>query len=897
LAEPIASPPPSASEIEVSELAQQSPLSMEERKRVLSTGRLKLTLTAFVVTVLLALSGMIFSGVTRIFDWLTPSIQQDLVRKTRRGAVELAQTAQLGMVVGDAQMIAGALSDYTQDHDVVGLKVLDTDGKTLFEHGRYETQIAQLLASPPGATHELGSHYGSWMPSEIEGALVGRVAVLVSKARLEAGLELRREILFVAAGGCLVALLACLAFVSMYIGPILRLTADAFVRLERTTESALAAARMKSQFLANMSHEIRTPMNGIIGVLDLLNRTTLNPKQQRYAQTIESSARGLLTIINDVLDFSKLEAGKYEVRVDDFEVSQLVQEVAELLSPKAHAKHLELVVRIDRDVPEMLRADSDRVKQVLMNLVGNAVKFTDHGYVELHVSLDPPGANGAQLRFSVKDSGQGIRPEDQVQLFGVFSQVDGSLTRKHGGTGLGLAISKRLAEAMGGAIGVESTYGQGSTFWFTVRVTPSQTLTHPALPRPEAAILLVTRLPVQREALRELIERWGMACTAVERAEDASEQVVTQAGGFTAAVIDGGFEGSDPASSTLFDLCAAEGLPVIRLLSTTQIADERTGESLQSVLCKPVRASELYNGLVALLDGGVISTRKNVQEVNAQASWRPGRGRVLVVDDNEINRLVAVELLSELGYDTDTASNGLEAVARVKAETYGVILMDCQMPELDGFGATAQIRQLPGPMAKVPIIALTAHAMADDRDRVLRGGMDDYATKPIRARVLERLLRRWITSTSEPIPTTSQVPRENSPAADKVPNGAAAPNLRLVRVAPGAEGGEGPELDPSLPRSARAIELFLKTVPELIEALTSAVNVGDAPQVKQLAHKLKGNCLSLGATRMAASCHAVELAALDGRIDVEANARIPAQLAVVAPLLSQLQQRRPSNDA
>jgi len=889
----------------------QSLLSVEERARILSAARLKFTLTVFVVAVVLALSGMIFAGVTRIFDWLTPSIRQDLEHKTRRGAVELAQTAQLGIVVDDPRMIATAVSDYTKDSDVVGLYVLDARGKKLFAQGQFnDSHLTQLFRRARARTHQIDDLYAAWMPSEIEGAEVGRVAVLVSRARLEAGFQLRSEILLVSASGCLFALLACLLFVNMYIGPILRVTGEALVRLERTTEAALAAARLKSQFLANMSHEIRTPMNGIIGVLDLLNRTPLNAKQLRYAQTIESSARGLLTIINDVLDFSKLEAGKYELVIDDFDVGQLVQEVAELLSPKAHAKQLELVVRIEPQVPQAVRGDLDRVKQVLMNLVGNAIKFTEQGHVELRVAVDSTTSDGAKLRFSVADTGPGIRAHDQTQLFGMFSQVDGSSTRKYGGTGLGLAISKRLAEAMGGEVGLESEYGKGSQFWFTIQSQPAQTLNPRELTPREAAILLVTKSEVQRDALRELIERWGMACIPARSAEDASELVVSRAGGFTAAVIDGVFEASNPASATLFDLCTAEGLPVIRLLSTTQMADERSASGGQSVLCKPVRASELYNGLVALLDGGVVSTRKHAPEVSQQPTeWQQGRGRVLVVDDNEINRLVAVELLTELGYDTDTACNGLEAVERAKNNSYGAILMDCQMPELDGFGATEQIRKLPGPIAKVPIIALTAHAMADDRDRVLRGGMDDYATKPIRARVLERILRRWISepeagpkddsgsarpaeSQNNNATTTATAPRPAPSRPAQKPAQAASQRPNETAFA----GSDEAILDETLPRSERAVELFLKTVPELITALTQAVDGENTAEVKRLAHKLKGNCLSLGATRMAAACHAVERAALEGRIDKDNYARLPNHFAEVTPLLNQLRNPRPTND-
>ena len=863
-------------------------LSVEERARVLSATRIRFTLTLFVVAVLLGLSALIFSGVTRIFDWLTPSIRQDLSHKALHGALELAQTAQLGMVVNDAEVVKRASEEYGRDPDVVGLVIVGSEGKPLYVKGKFESALSGLYARDPNHVYDLGTAYGSWSASRIEGADVGRVAVLVSKARLDAGMNLRREVLWAAAIGCCVALLACLVFVSLYIGPILRMTGATFERLEKTTEAALAAARLKSQFLANMSHEIRTPMNGIIGVVELLSRTQLNAKQQRYTQTVETSARGLLTIINDVLDFSKLEAGKYEIRFDDLDVTQLVQEATKLLSPKAHAKHLELVARCDADVPERVRGDVDRVKQVLINLLGNAVKFTERGHVELHVSIASRDDTHTRLRFAVRDTGAGIRGEDRGKLFSMFSQVDGSLTRKYGGTGLGLAISKRIVEAMGGEIGVDSEVGKGSEFWFTALFGRAERMSEVIdMPPREATVLLVTELEPQRRMLSELMSRWGMRCVIADDAESARESLLNQSGEFTVVVIDTGVDSAAPAYTELMDLCIVEGLAMIRLLSTTQVASDAAVPELQTFLWKPVRASELYNGILHALDGREPETRGWVHG-SILSVPAGGHGRVLVVDDNEINRIVAVELVTELGYRADTACDGREAVEKVKNGKYHVVLMDCQMPEVDGFQATAMIRALPGEKAKTPIIALTAHAMVDDRDRVMRAGMDDYASKPVRGRVLAALLKRWVpaNATVSVPPLRSATPEALQRALSQAP----APD------APYMDFDAAPLLDPTLPRSQRTVELFLNTVPELVRALQHAVDAADTQQVKQLSHKLKGNCLSLGANRMAAACHALEAAALQGRIDAPANRRIAPQLSLVTPLLQQLLAPGPSND-
>jgi signal transduction histidine kinase/CheY-like chemotaxis protein len=869
-------------------------VSADARARILSAARLKLTLAAFMAAILLGLSALMFSGVDRIFGWLTPSISNDLRHKAQHGAQELVQSTQLGLVTADARAVSDAVGEYKEDSDVTGLLIATHENaQVLYSKSDVARPELDLLFSKErGRVHDLGQHFGTWMSSEIEGAPVGRVAVLVSKARLDAGEQLRREVLRLAALGCFVALVASLIFVSMYIGPILRVTGQTFVRLERTTEAALAAARSKSQFLANMSHEIRTPMNGIIGVLDLLNRTPLSPKQLRYTQTIDSSARSLLTIINDILDFSKLEAGKYEVRQDDFEVTQLVQDATELLSPKAHAKGLELVVRSAEDVPEFVRGDSDRLKQVIINLLGNAIKFTEQGHIELRVSVDSLTPAQIVLRFMIVDTGVGIRPEDQARLFGVFSQVDGSLTRKYGGTGLGLAISKRIAEAMGGECGVDSELGKGSTFWFTAKVghATTQPTRRQRDGRVTAKVLLASTSEAQRSALSELMQRWGMHCQVAASSTQACEFVISNER-FDLVVMDGGLQAGDPQSPDLGELCLVEDLPVIRLLATTEVAGE-AGSASQAFLWKPVRASELYNSIVALSSGKQAALRSREQEAATAEAISGSNGRVLVVDDNEVNRLVACELLFELGFESDVACNGQEAFDKVSAQHFDVVLMDCQMPIVDGFQATAMIRQLAEPKASVPIIALTAHAMADDRDRVLRGGMDDYATKPIRGRVLAGLLLRWLPNSKaqksmEPR-ALSAVPaaRMSLAAAARVTTPVPDANVALDEVL----------LDPTLPRSPRVVELFLQTVPELVKTLAAAVQANDSLSVKQLAHKLKGNCLSLGANRMAAACTKLEQAAVAGSIDHAAHGRIAPELAAVTPLLTQALQSQPDND-
>jgi signal transduction histidine kinase/DNA-binding response OmpR family regulator/HPt (histidine-containing phosphotransfer) domain-containing protein len=862
-------------------------LSEHERKRVLSATRLKLTLTAFVVTILLALSVVFFLGVSQIFGWLTPSIRADLQHKAQRGAIELSESAQLGIVVRQTANIAETAKDYVIDHDVVAITAEDGHGVPLFTHGRAAPRLRNVFAREPKIAHDMGDAYAAWAPSMIEGVAVGRIGLMVSKARLEAGMALRRQILVTAGVGCLVAIGLCLLFVSMYIGPILVVTEQAFVRLEHTTTAALTAARLKSQFLANMSHEIRTPMNGIIGVLDLIHRTDLNGKQQRYLQIIESSARGLLTIINDILDFSKLEAGKYELRADEVELRQVLQEAAELLSPKAHEKGIELVTRVDPAVPHIVVSDHDRIKQVLNNLLGNAIKFTEHGHVEVRVTVDERREAEFVLRFAVVDTGPGISREDQARLFGVFSQVDGSLTRKYGGTGLGLAISKQLAVAMGGTIGVESEPNRGSTFWFTIAARALEWATPELASRP-ARVLVACPGAAQSEHVRELLERWGMTCTLVRDVRSAAQTILDQGGGFDVVVLDGKLEQQARESAGLLDLCLGEALPVVHLLSTAQIA-QASPDIHRNHLLKPLRASELYNGLINVLDGGSVQQRGRVSTgAPKRNEVQPARGVVLVVDDNEINRVVACDLLHALGYPSDIACNGLEAVEKIRMNTYAAVLMDCQMPELDGYEAARRIRALPEPICKVPLIALTAHALAGDRDRVLSAGMDDYTTKTVRARTLEQVLRRWDATNGPPRPSGRPLSRapanENAvPMPQQASEALRAAHASLLPPDLSAV----PDIDPTLPRSPAVIELFLKSVPELMVSLAEAMEREDVPNIQRLAHKLKGNCLSLGANKLAAAAHAIEAAAALGQVHHEAHAMLPAIYDVVSAKLAQ----------
>jgi signal transduction histidine kinase/DNA-binding response OmpR family regulator len=606
---------------------------------------------------------------------------------------------------------------------------------------------------------------------------------------------------------------------------------DAMERLEITTQRALDADRMKGEFLANMSHEIRTPMNGVLGVVKLMQGQALDGKLWRYVDTIDASANALLTIINDILDFSKLEAGKYTIQSVPFQPKNVLQEVAELLASRAYDKGIELVYRADRSLPAYVIGDPDRLKQVLTNLMGNAIKFTDKGEVFVNMTVASRTDDQLVLEIAVRDTGIGIEAKDLPKLYEVFSQVDGSSDRKHGGTGLGLAISKRLLKMMGGDIRVESKPGVGSVFSFTVTVGLDERgnlqSSAPAPAGPKR--VLVLEASRWQELIVEHLQAWGMDHVVVSDGFLVMahlQQGLRENKKFDALVI-----GSDQAGGSVPELVKAvradpffRSLPIV-LLATLRGASMGSAErEAVAKLQKPIRFSELYNCLVNSASGYM---RQVAAAALPPVIQRLSQQRVLVVDDNDVNQFVAAEQLEGLGYRVDTAANGLEAVERVKRGGLSAVLMDCQMPVMDGYAATREIRKWEteqGVARRIPIIALTAHALAGERERVLNAGMDDYLSKPCRASALEKLLRIYVI--------------EEDPAT--VAGSAASDDADLDLV-----------LAQDIKRSEKLVKLFLSRAPEQLETLKQALASGRAPDVRAHAHKLKGSCLALGAGLMA----------------------------------------------
>jgi PAS domain S-box-containing protein len=526
---------------------------------------------------------------------------------------------------------------------------------------------------------------------------------------------------------------------------------EAKAELERARDHALEASLLKSHFLANVSHEIRTPMNGVLGMTELLLGTSLDARQREYAETVRTSGDALLAILNEILDLSKIEAGHLELESIDFDVAAVVEDVAELFAGQAQAKGLELVISIADDVPAAVRGDPGRLRQVLSNLLGNAVKFTATGLVMVSARAEHAAGNGTTLRLQVDDTGIGIEADEAVRIFEPFAQADSTTTRKYGGTGLGLTITRQLVELMGGRCGVDSEVGVGSSFWCTLAL-PASRSDVPVRPRPTdnslggTDVLVVDDSSANRVVLEGYLRGWGMDVMATGSgvaAIDAAKRAAAAGRPFALALID-------------MHMPAMNGLEVARALSadpatagTSTVLLTSSGEGgevgplgpadIAAQLTKPVRRDRLHRCVGDVIVAG--RARATAPPAEAQV---PRRGLVLLAEDNLINQKVAVAMLESGGYRVDVVADGMHAVTAVRARDYDVVLMDCHMPQMDGFQAATAIRADEGERRRAPIIALTAGAMQEDREHCLAAGMDDHLAKPVKKDDLLAAVARWV---------------------------------------------------------------------------------------------------------------------------------------------------------
>jgi signal transduction histidine kinase/CheY-like chemotaxis protein len=633
--------------------------------------------------------------------------------------------------------------------------------------------------------------------------------------------------------------------------------------LETAHDEAVAMSKTKGEFLARMSHEIRTPMNGVLGMTELLRDTVLDSKQQRFAETIHESAESLLHIINDILDFSKIEAGKLRLELIDVDLRVLLEETVEGLAGHAHRKGLELINSVPPDLHTSVQADPVRIRQVLTNLVGNAIKFTERGEVAVRLTATKVDTERSGFLFEVTDTGIGIRPEKQAAIFDSFTQEDGTTTRLYGGTGLGLAISEQIVDLMGGVLTVESQPGEGSTFSFTLDLKTVLEISQVSSAQPQyvagARVLIVDDNKTNGEILEHQLRSWRAHTGIAESAEQALvilEAAAASGVPYDLAILDMHMPNTDGLELAQ-EIRANSDLAPLRMVILSSVATPVSEDALRQLdiagqLTKPIHQSQLYDSLVAVMGGHkVVQSHPQLKAATVKAL----SGRVLLAEDNPVNQAVAIGMLESLGLAVDVATNGQEAVEKVTSEHYDVVLMDCQMPVMDGFKATETIRskETEAQSLRTPIIAVTANALKGDRDLCLAAGMNEYLTKPFTSEQLHSVLGPFLAASNAAPPSRSKAQTAEHGSIDALREPESPIDSSVLAVLSRLQQPGAPDI------VQKVVKIYLESSRGLKDKLAVAIDTANAALVRENAHALKSSSANVGATGLAHLCKRLEL--------------------------------------
>jgi two-component system sensor histidine kinase/response regulator len=791
------------------------------------------------------------------------SDQRELAARTLTQAKITASITAGAVTFDDVSGALKSLEALRSDAEVISAKIQRTDGSVLAQIDFHRTTGSHpLLVRTPISL----------------GEPIGSVTLQASSASIEAKLQRNAAILLAVLAGAMFVALISAAFLQRIVSKPYSDLARTKGELERALLAAQAGARAKSEFLANMSHEIRTPMNGVIGMLDLVEVAQLPPEPRSMIETARSAADALMTIINDVLDFSKIDAGKLVLESIPVDLRALTEEVSTLFTQQARAKGVEVTCAIHNDVPARVGADPTRLRQILANLVGNAVKFTERG--EVFIGVQCARARGSRERavihFIVSDTGIGMSDEARTRLFQAFTQADGSTTRRFGGTGLGLAITRRLVDAMRGKIRVKSASGAGTTF----SVSLPMRILEQQVPRDTPILkgmraLIVDDNPTNRCVLEHYLEQDGIAFQSVSSGAEglqALREASSSGKRFDAVVLDyqmPGMDGVGFLTALREDALIAD----TRCMMLSSLGDRTEAAAALDVpiwLSKPVRRAELRSALETLRSPIATITASHTRRDDSALVF-PGAS-VLVVEDNEVNQKVSVRMLRAFGIEAQLACDGAQAVAAVRERPFDLVFMDCQMPVMDGYEATATIRGF----SSLPIVAMTANALAGDKERCLACGMDDFMTKPVRKEILGAMLARWLRpDTALPVNTVSSC----TPVEANVE----------VPAATLDEGALQSLRDLMAHDFGVVIADYLRDVPQQLGQMESALEQGDRTSIERHAHSVKSSSLSVGALSAARIAESLEVRARRNASQVEVQRMIAALRAAFQLLAPRLE--------